>query len=65
MKVVLSRVFDLTEEQAKEIEAVSDECGLSLAESAEAMYVDGQLDLENFDEDNDKIIWVGWENEKV
>ena len=59
MKVVLSRVFNLTEEQAKEIIAVSDECGLSLVESAEAMYMDGQLDLENFDEDNDKIIWVG------
>lgn len=59
MKVVLSRVFDLTEEQAKEIKAVSDECGLSLAESTEAMLMDGQLDLKNFDEDNDKIIWVG------
>jgi hypothetical protein len=59
MKVVLSRVFDLTEEQAKEIKAVSDECELSLVGSAEAMYMDGQLDLENFDENNDKIIWVG------
>ena len=59
MKVVLSRVFDLTEEQAKEIKAVSDECGLSLVESAEAMYMDGQLNFENFDENNDKIIWVG------
>lgn len=59
MKVILSRVFDLTEEQAKEVKAVSDECGLSLAESAEAMFMDGQLNLENFDEDNDRIIWVG------
>ena len=59
MKVVLSRVFDLTEEQAKEIKAVANECGFSLAKSAEAMFMDGQLDLENFDENNDKIIWVG------
>jgi hypothetical protein len=59
MKVVLSRVFDLTEEQVKAVQAVSNECELSLAESVEAMFMDGQLDLENFNEDNDKIIWVG------
>ena len=59
MKVVLSRVFDLTEEQAKEIKTVANECGFSLAKSAEAMFMDGQLVLEDFDENNDKIIWVG------
>ena len=59
MKVVLSRVFNLTEEQAKEIKAVSDDCGLSLCESAKAMFMDGQLALEDFDEDNDRIVWVG------
>lgn len=59
MKVVLSRVFQLTEEQEKEVKAVSDKCGLSLADSAEAMFMDGQLVLEDFNEDNDKIVWVG------
>lgn len=59
MKVVLSRVFDLTEEQAREIKAVSDNCGLSLFESAEAMFMDGQLVLKDFNENNDRIIWIG------
>ena len=58
MKVVLSRVFELNEEQEKLVKETAKECALNNTNAVEELYFDGQLILEDFYEEYDKILYV-------
>ena len=59
MKVVLSTVYNLNNEQVALIQQVAKDCQMSLTEAVSALYDDGQLELEDCDLNYDKILYVG------
>lgn len=59
MELILSTVYNLNSEQITLIEQVAKECRMSCLESAEALYMDGQLELKDCDLNYNKVLYVG------
>lgn len=59
MELVLSAVYNLSSEQMALIEQVAKDCQMTCTDAAEALYLDGQLELGDCDLHYDKVLYVG------